>query len=285
MSHEFSGQVSDIGKGVSKVVPGDRVGVFPIISCGNCSSCRDSRNFACVNSGCFGLSMDGGFQEYCVLPERYIFKLPDNLGEDQAALNEPVGFGLNTFNLAKIRIGEDIVIFGAGTIGLILLQIARIVGARNVYMIGRREKRLNAAKELKADAVIDIDKEDYYKRIMDLTNGEGVDTVIDATGSVSVLEQAFRVTKYNGKIVTTSIFTQKAKNLDLNQIVIPGKQLIGSIAHNEDQYETALKMQSDNRVNVKPIITTIINLEDILDKGFKAYINNKNEHIKILVKP
>jgi (R,R)-butanediol dehydrogenase/meso-butanediol dehydrogenase/diacetyl reductase len=284
LGHEFSGRVAEVGDGVTKFKSGDKVAVYPMIYCGECSNCKRGDYFLCKNIGCVGLSCDGGFEEYCVVPERNVFKVPDDLPDEYAALAEPTGFCINTIGLTDMDMGDDVAIFGAGTIGLLCQQIAKTKGCKNVYMVARNELRLKAAKQLGADEVIDITKDDYIEKIRQLTEGEGVDCVIEATGSNQVMNQIFNVVKSGGKITLAGVFAKNSE-IDLKNIVNFGRTIQGAVAHRPIHFETALKMLSDGRVNVKPLITKVVSLEDALEIGFKDYLANKKNYIKVLVKP
>jgi (R,R)-butanediol dehydrogenase/meso-butanediol dehydrogenase/diacetyl reductase len=284
LGHEFSGKVTAVGKGVTKVVEGDRVAVHPMIVCGKCKNCLAGNYYLCSNIGCVGLHRNGGFQEYCVVPEWNVFKIPDALSEKHAAAAEPVGFALNSVDLMNLSVGEDVAVFGAGLIGLLYQQVARVCGARRVTMIARRKLRLDVSKELGADVVIDVESEDFKEKIMSMTGGLGVDSVFEATGSTNVLDQVFEVVKSGGKIVLGGVFP-KDVTLDLKKIVNCGRTVIGAVAHNPIHFETALQMLSDGRINVDPIITKVVSLDDAIEEGFKDYLANKGDNIKLMIKP
>ena len=284
LGHEFSGYIDEVGPGCKRLKVGDRVAVHPILACGKCSNCKQGKNYICENIGCVGLHMDGGFEEYCLIQEKQVFKVPDNVDLRQAAIPEPIGFCINSFNMFNLDMGDDVVIFGAGGIGLICIQIAKAAGAKKVICVARREMRLEAARKMGADIVVDVDKEDYKKVIYEATEGKMADLVVEATGSVNVLDQAFEVSKAGGKIGLLSVFCEDAK-FDFKKIVNSGRTVIGGVAHNPVHFQTALQMLADGRVNVEPLISAEVDLKDSLDLGFDEYIKNKNKYIKMLIKP
>lgn len=284
LGHEFSGRVAEVGEGVKRVAIGDRVAVYPILYCGECRNCRQGYYYLCSRIGCIGLSCDGGFEEYCVVPERNVYRIPDELSEEHAAMAEPTGFCINAVGSTGISLGDDVAVFGAGGIGLICLQLARAAGCRRVFMIGRRRLRLETARKLGADEIIDEAQGNYREKIMELTDGQGVDCVIEATGSEKAVQQAFQVVKSGGKVTLAGVFTKNVE-FDFKCIVNYGRRIAGAVGHNPNHFETALKMLTDGRVNVAPIITKIVKLESIIEEGFKQYLMNKGEHVKILVNP
>jgi len=284
LGHELSGYVDAVGEDVNHLSVGDRVAIYPIIYCGECDNCKNGDYEICKNIGCVGLSMDGGFEEYCVVPARNVFKVPDNVLMEHAALTEPVGFCTNTIALSDVQLGDDVIVFGAGCIGLICVQIAKAAGAKNVIVIARREARLKAAKDLGADYVFDVTVDGYQEKVMEITKGNGADIVIEATGSVKVIDQVFEVSKVGGKITLAGVFFEDA-TFDLKKIVNCGRKVFGAVAHKPIHFEQALKMLSDGRVSVAPMTQSIVPLERALDDAFKEYIENKKNYIKMIIKP
>lgn len=284
LGHELSGYIDEVGEGVDQFNIGDRVAVYPIIYCGECDNCKKGNYEICKSIGCVGLSMDGGFEEYCVIPARNVFKVPDNVKLEHAALTEPVGFCTNTLALSDVQLGDDVIVFGAGGIGLICTQIAKAAGAKNVIVIARNPLRLQAAKDLGADYVFDVTKEGYLEKVMEITNGNGADVVIEATGSIKVIDQVFEVSKVGGTITLASVFFEDA-TFDLKKIVNAGRKVIGAVAHKPIHFQQALKMMSDGRVNVAPMAQSIVPLKNAIEDGFKEYINNKKNYIKMIIKP
>jgi len=283
LGHELSGIVSGAGKNVTHVKEGDRVASYPIIYCGECDNCKRGDYYLCSNIACLGLHCNGGFEEQVVVPGKNVFILPDGLDLQDAAAAEPLGFSLNSGQCAGITIGDDVAVFGAGIIGLLYLQVARVRGARRVIMIARRKNRLDTALKLGADAVIDTDSENVTERIMELTGGKGVDIVMEATGSNKVVEQIFPIVRSGGRIALGGVFPGKAE-VDLKQIVNAGRTIVGLVAHNPIHFQTALKMLADGRINVKPIITKAVDLENIIPEGFNDYLENKGKYVKLVAK-
>jgi len=285
LGHEFSGFIDKVGENYrDQFEPGDRVASYPIIYCGECRNCKEGNYHICNKVGCLGLSLDGAFQEYTVVPGRNVYRVPDNVKMEHAALAEPIGFCTNTCEETEIHMGDDVVVFGAGGIGLLCAQIAKSCGAKNVVMVARRENRLDAARAVGVDYAIDVTTENYKEIIMDLTKGNGADVVMEATGSNKVMDQVFEVCKVGGKITLTSVFFENAV-IDLKKVVNAGRKIIGAVAHRPVHFEQALKMLSDGRVRVEPLISKIVPLENALKGGLDEYINNKKEYIKMLIAP
>ncbi len=284
LGHEFSGYIEEAGDRADDFKKGDRVAVHPILPCGECDNCRQGKNYICKNVGCVGLHLDGGFEEYCTVPAKQVFKVPDRVRLDHAALAEPIGFCINSFEMTDISMGDDVVIYGAGGIGLICIQIAKAAGAKRVIMAARRDLRLGAAKQMGADVVIDVSKEDCVKRVLELTDGKGADVVVEATGNPGALDIVFDSCKSGGKVALLSVFFKNVE-FDFKKIVNYGRTVVGAVAHNPVHFETALQMLSDGRVNVTPLVSIIVSLRDALDQGFEEYIKNKQDYIKMIIKP
>ena len=284
LGHEFSGIVSETGKNAGRFKKGDRVAAYSILYCGKCDNCKAGKYYLCENIGCFGLHRQGAFQEYVTVPQSSIFRIPDNVSEMEAAVGEPLGFSLNSVDLANIKVGDDVVVFGAGTIGLLYLQVAKVRGAKRVFMAARRKNRLDTALKLGADAVIDTENDNVTEAILDLTGGKGADVIMEATGSNKVLDQIFTVVKSGGTILLGGVFPENA-DIDLKQIVNSGRSIVGAVAHNPVHFETALQMISDGRVNVSEIISKSVSLDNAFEEGFVDYLENKGKYIKLVIQP
>lgn len=284
LGHEFSGYVEQAGAGVDGFVKGQRVAVHPILPCGECDNCRQGKNYICKDVGCVGLHMDGGFEEYCVMPAKQVFKIPDNVRMDHAAMAEPIGFCINSFAMTDIAMGDDVVIYGAGGIGLICIQIAKAAGAKRVIMAARRQLRLDAAREMGADVIIDVAKEDCVERVMELTGGAGADVVVEATGNPDALGTVFDSCKSGGKVALLSVFFKDVE-FDFKKVVNYGRTVIGGVAHNPVHFATALQMLSDGRVDVAPLVSCKVDLKHALSGGFDEYIKNKQKYIKMFIEP
>lgn len=201
LGHECSGVVVDRGQRAKKLRKGDRVVVEPGFPCKNCEFCKSGQYNLCRDIKFLGTyPIDGTFREYIVAPEDCVFKIPENVSFEEAALAEPTAVAIQGVKRGRIRLGEVVAIIGAGPIGLLTLQVARAAGASKVYIADLEESRLKKAKLLGAEETINAEKRDSVREIMDLTHNRGVDVALEAVGSSITINKAIRMVRPGGRL-------------------------------------------------------------------------------------
>lgn len=281
MGHEFSGTVVDIGEGVTNVIKGDKVVVEPILSCGVCDACKKGKYNLCDKLGFHGLSGGGGgFSTYTVVPNNMVHKMPDGLSFEQGALVEPSAVALHAVRNSRVKAGDKVAVFGAGTIGLLVVESLKIAGATEIYVVEVSQTRAKKALELGATKVIDPNKEDVLKVIRESTNG-GVDVAFEVTGVKQVFNQAIESTIYNGQIIIISIW-EKEVSFNPNIIVLKERSIKGTIAY-RDVFPAVMKLMTKGFYSAEKLVTKKIELDNIVAEGFEELVKEKS-HIKILVK-
>ncbi|MDA3886589.1 MAG: 2,3-butanediol dehydrogenase [Candidatus Delongbacteria bacterium] len=284
LGHEFSGTIVEIGEGVESWKVGDRVTPDACLVCGTCAYCKKGLYNLCDSLGFNGLASDGGFAKYANVPDYQLYKLEDNMSFQDGALIEPIAVGIHAVKKSRLVMGETAVIIGAGTIGLAALKAAQAAGAGKVFILEISEARKEFARKLGADLVIDPTKEDIVEVIKEHNNGMLADVSIECVGLDITLKQAIITTRKMGRVAIAGIFSKPSSGIDMNDIVIGEKELIGVIGYNYD-FQTAINLVSKGIIKASDFITAEIELDDIVEKGFKELIKNKDSHIKILVKP
>lgn len=280
--HEFSGVVEEVGEGVTSLRPGDKVTVDPNISCGKCYYCRTGRANFCEYWKAIGINLPGAYAEYVKAPEPNVYKLPEGVELQEAAFTEPLSCVLHGLKRIEVRLGSSVAIFGLGPIGLLHLQMVKRMGASLVIGVDLIEEKIELAEKLGADYVINPSKEDAAERIKELTKGRGVDIAIEASGSLKAFQDALRSLDYSGKLLVFGVAPQRALvNLSPFQLYRRELSIIGSFI-NPYTTKLALKVLSTGMVNVKPLITRVLNLEET-DLGFELVKGGKV--IKVLLKP
>lgn len=281
MGHEFSGEVVEVGDGVTRFKKGDRVVVEPILSCGHCDACRHGKYNLCDDLGFHGLSGGGGgFAAYTVVAEHMVHRMPDTLSFEQGALVEPSAVALHSVRLSSIKAGGKAAVFGAGPIGLLVIEALRVAGAAEIYVVELSEQRAAKALELGAHAVINPSKEDPVARIRELSNG-GVDVAYEVTGVPQVLQQCIDSTEYEGETVIVSIWEKDAP-IAPNTVVLKERKLIGIIAY-RDIFPAVMDLMVQGYFPADKLITKRIALDDIVKEGFETLVREKDQ-VKILVK-
>lgn len=283
MGHEFSGEVAEVGKSVEGIRVGDIVVPWPGLTCDKCYWCKRGKPGLCQMLAAKGLMADGAFTEYVIVPSHTINKVPSGVPSDEAALTEPLAVGLHGLRKSGIKPGDNVVVVGAGTIGLSTIQAAKISGAEKVFVIEILNARKELAMELGADMVIDPTEVNVHEEVYKATNGIGADIAFECVGIQGTLNTTIDVIRRGGKAVILGVF-EKPVEIGMTLAVSFEKQIIGSFGH-DFEFPTVLSYLKDGRMQAKPLITDKIKLDEIVEQGFKELIHNKEKHIKILVSP
>ena len=261
IGHEFSGVVHTVGKNVKSVQVGDRVSVDPNDACGECYFCRNAQAHFCKNMVGIGTTYPGGFAEYVTVREKQVYKIPDNLSHETAALVETVSCCLHGIDLCNIKTGQTILIIGAGPIGLLMLQLAKMSGAGKIFVSEIVPEKRELALKYGADIVIDPIDEDVGAVIS--ANSKNISCVIECAGTIKTIEQAI---KYAGRGATVMMFglvppnsTATIKPYEVFQKEI---KLTASFI-NPYTFDRAIEVLALGKVKVDEIITDIIPLDEI----------------------
>jgi 2-desacetyl-2-hydroxyethyl bacteriochlorophyllide A dehydrogenase len=262
LGHEACGIVEDVADKATDIQAGDRVVVDPGIFCGKCEFCRKGAYWQCDHRDIMGMQKhNGAYAEYFVVPHLSCFKLPGEMGWDVAALIDILADPLHAMDLIPLKIGETVAVFGPGPGGLCFTQLAKIGGASLVILIGTREERLALGKELGADIVINIKKENLFDRINEITNNRGVDVGIEASGSTQALSDTLLVTRKQGRVMVFGIYSENA-SLDMQDMHRRELSIFGSSGCPWSM-SRAISLIAENRIRVKPMITHRVNLEQL----------------------
>ena len=283
LGHEFSGQVVEVGSEVNHVQVGDRVSALPWMACGSCTNCRIGRPSACTGRLTPGMATDGFFAEYGRLTTAAdIFKLPDEVSYEAAALLEPFSVSLNAVDLSGFKIGQKTAVLGPGPIGLFAMQVLRAGGAAMVMMVGAAgdEKRLEQAERIGADVSVNIAHDDPIKRAKGISP-RGLDIVFEATGNPAAVALALEMVRNGGKVVLIGIHPGPA-SFDPTHLVRRSKSIIGAYTYTTDTWQRALDLFASGAVDPEAIITHRVALE-AADEGFKLAL--QRDAAKVLFIP
>lgn len=281
LGHEFAGEVIEIGEGVTKTKVGDRVTVEPILACGTCTSCKNGLYNVCDTLGFHGLSgSGGGFSEITIVKEEMSHKLPDHVSYEQGALVEPAAVALHAVRESQLKAGDSCVVYGAGPIGLLVIQAARLAGASRIIAVDILEERQEMARELGAYVINPLEG-NVVQSIKQITN-EGADVCFEVTGIEKCLNEAIDSTKTDGQVVIVSVW-EKTASISPNHFVLKERQLKGVLAY-RNLFPAVIELISQGRLQVENLVTKKISLNNLTQEGFKELIQSK-DHIKILVSP
>ena len=285
MGHEFSGRIVEAGKNVKDWHPGDRVtaGTY-FFTCGQCRYCREGRSNLCLQRRSIGSKRDGAFARYVVVPAVNLYRVPEEVDLERAALTEPLACTIHgVLSVAKVQAGENVAITGPGPIGLLALQLAKAAGA-TVAVLGTEadRARLELAKELGADHPVDISTEaDIQSRVQDLFHGEGIDLVIECSGAGPAAQTLLNLVRRGGRFCQMGLF---GKSIPWNQDLVCYKELsvTGTNAHVPSAWPQALKFMAEGRINIRRLIThrfPLIAWDQALQTA------QTKQGVKILLKP
>ena len=264
LGHEISGEIAAAGKNVRHVHDGDRVTVDAVVGCGHCSLCKRSRIQFCANGFEFGISRDGGCQDYLVVPEENVYPIPSAMSFEEAAMLDMEVY--NAVRKCGIDAGDSVLILGAGPIGLIACQIARILGAGKTTLGDVLETRLSFAETLgMADAYSTVPK-NYFSTLNSGEHHGLFDMVIDCAGTSGSVKYALKAVRPCGRVLLYGVYEHAVDQLDLNLIVLKDLILYGSQS-DRNGWEEVIDLVNSGSLNLKSLITHRFPLEDA-PKGY-----------------
>jgi L-iditol 2-dehydrogenase len=258
LGHEFSGIVVEKGKGVTTVDIDDHVTAETHADiCGSCQYCRSGQYNLCPSRRGYGFGVDGAFAEYVAVPERILHRIPEGVTLEEAAVTEPACVAYNALvEKTRIRPGDLVVILGPGPIGLLCLEVAQLAGAGRTVVSGvaRDAARLELARDLGADQVVDAERTDPVALVRDLSNGTGADVVIDAAGPSHTLRQSLDMVRRNGQITKIG-WGPDPVNFSLDPIIEKCITLQGSFSHTWPTWERCLQLMALGKLRTRPLIS------------------------------
>ena len=262
VGHEFSGEIVEMGIEVRGLSIGDRVSAEGHITCGVCRNCRAGRRHLCMNTAGVGVNRPGAFAEYLSVPAFNVFKLPDVISDDMASILDPLGNATHTA-LSFDLVGEDVLITGAGPIGIMAVAIAKYAGARHVVITDINDYRLDLARKMGATAAVNVTTELLDKTMLDLGMEEGFDVGMEMSGNPQAFRDMLRTMHHGGKVAILGIPPADTA-IDWNQVIFKGLELKG--VYGREMFETWYKMSSmlQSGLNIEPIITHHFPVDDFL---------------------
>jgi threonine dehydrogenase-like Zn-dependent dehydrogenase len=287
LGHEISGVIEEVGDEVENWKPGDEVILSPVISCGECDNCRLGLGHYCRNGKVIGgegqkVVLPGGFAEYVAVPTSVLYRKPKNVSFDSAALTEPLaGSYKGMIEYSNLRLGEDVVIIGAGAMGLLLLELAVAGGAGNSIVIDVVDERLNKAKELGATHTINSRKVDPKEAVYDIIPN-GPDIVFESAGVLEAARLAFELTRRGTRVNMFGVIIPGTIPVSPAEIHFNETRVDASFSVNPRVMTKAVSLLQKGKVDPGKIITHRFPLTEI-DKALSAM--ELPERIKIVINP
>jgi len=282
IGHEFAGEIARIGQNISEYQLGDRVTVYPIIFCGNCYACKEGRRNICVNRETIGYELDGGFAEYVKIPSKaikdnHVIKLDSRISYQEASISEPIAAAYHGIERTNLKEGEDLVIVGAGPIGLAHTMLSALRKPRHIIVLEPDEIKREIARRIGATLALNPLKENYRKEILEVTNGKGADVVIIDVGDPSVIEASLTLLRKGGLYLLFAGCPVKSRiNIDPNIIHYGEIVLTGSSASTPQIQRYVLDLILKKKIRVDLLISHTFPLE-----GWKQAFDIKSSYLGI----
>jgi threonine 3-dehydrogenase len=260
VGHEFSGRIVDMGIEVRGFSLGDRVSAEGHITCGVCRNCRAGRRHLCINAVGVGVNRPGAFAEYISVPAFNVFKLPDAISDEMASILDPLGNATHTA-LSFDLVGEDVLITGAGPIGVMAVAIARFAGARHIVITDVNDYRLGLARDMGASRALNVTRETIDDCMRDLGMEEGFDVGMEMSGNPEAFRDMVRTMHHGGKIAMLGI-PPVDMAINWNEVIFKGLVIKG--IYGREMFETWYKMSSmlQSGLNMAPVITHHFDIDE-----------------------
>ncbi|WP_130832704.1 L-threonine 3-dehydrogenase [[Erwinia] mediterraneensis] len=265
VGHEYVGEVIAVGQEVKGFRPGDRVSGEGHITCGHCRNCRAGRTHLCRNTVGVGVNRQGCFAEYLVIPAFNAFKIPDNISDELAAIFDPFGNAVHTA-LSFDLVGEDVLISGAGPIGIMAAAVCKHVGARHVVITDINDYRLDLARKMGVTRAVNVAQEDLRGVMSSLGMTEGFDVGLEMSGAPAAFRTLLEVMNHGGRIALLGIPPGEMA-IDWNQVIFKGLFIKG--IYGREMFETWYKMAAliQSGLDLTPVITHRYHIDDF-QQGF-----------------
>jgi threonine dehydrogenase-like Zn-dependent dehydrogenase len=280
LGHEFAGEIVATGEGITDFMVGAHVVMDPVNGCGHCYPCSIGRPNVCSNIQVRGAHVDGGFQEYVVIPRKSVYKISQELPWEEAALVEPFSVSAQVVSRAEITPKDTVFIMGAGPIGLCILQAIKSIGAK-CFISELREQRLQRAKEMGADLTINAAVEDVNEVVMAETAAAGVPVVVDTVCLPQTLEQALKLACPAGRVIVMGLTVKPSQ---ISQLEIMKKELdVKGSRLNSNKFPTVIEWFEKKKVKPRMLISHVFHFRDTAAALEKAE-NHLDETCKIVLK-
>lgn len=284
LGHEWSGVVEETGPGTRRLKPGDRVISDTGYSCGVCKYCLAGEYQNCENGraiGTIGNCWPGAFAEYMLMPERLTFQIPDSVPLYEAALVEPASIGLYGLLRSPMGPGQNLLVVGTGPIGLGGMACAKAMGSGKIILAGRKDTKLRIGGKMGADLLVNTTKEDLREIVMRETNGEGMDIILDTTGSAGIFNETVRLLRGSGTIVIPGFYGEPVEKADMDYLISHNCTLVGA-AGTPNMGRKILDLLGSGKISLAPMITERYPFSQVQD-AFTAVKRHNDWRIKIMI--
>ncbi|RBW69257.1 NAD(P)-dependent alcohol dehydrogenase [Bacillus taeanensis] len=284
LGHELAGEVVKIGEDVTNVSVGERVAVEPGVTCGKCSYCKSGRYNLCPDVVFMATPpVDGAWADYVSVRSDFLFKLPDSMSYEEGALLEPLSVGFHAMKRGKVGPADRLFITGLGPIGLLTIQAAKMFGVTEIYTSDVVPFRRELALEMGATNVIDPTIEDVNDRLQELTNGKGIDVLIETSGNQHAIGAAVKQVNRGGRLVLVGLPVQSEIPIDIAHLIDAEIDVYGVFRY-ANTYPAVIQALSHCNLNIEKVITDSFKLDEIKE-AVETARTEKDKSIKIMIYP
>jgi len=284
LGHEPSGVIKELGDGVRGWKQGDRVAIYPQITCGTCPQCREGRDGICINTRVLGMHRDGAFADYIVIPVKNLVRVPDNVSFMEAAIMTDAGatpFHAVT-KRGRVKPGETVAIFGCGGLGMNAVQFCRLAGAARIIAVDTSDYALERALKVGADITVNAGVEKPYKEVIAANGGYGVDVAFEFVGANAVIDQTVRSLRRGGRAVAVGIGPEPIKTIPPFFFVYNDLALIGSFGSDIGDLEKLMGLATSGKLDLTESVSSVIALNDI-NQGISDLEKKVGNPVRIVV--
>lgn len=284
LGHEPSGVISELGDGVRGWNKGDRVAIYPQVTCGVCPPCREGRDGICLNARVLGMHREGAFSDYLAIPARNLVRIPDNITYAEAAIMTDAGatpFHAVT-KRGRVRPGETVAIFGCGGLGMNAIQFCKLAGAARIIAIDTSDYALERALRVGADITVNATVEKPYKEVMSANGGYGVDAAFEFAGVNAAIDQAVRSLRRGGRAVTVGIGPERINIISPFFFVYNDLTLIGSFGSDIGDLERLMGIAASGKLDLRESVSSVIPLNDV-NQGISDLEQKVGNPVRIVV--
>jgi len=283
LGHEICGTIAELGPDVKKWKIGDRVTIFPAITCGKCYYCKRGLINLCSFADEIGIGANGGLAEYVLVKDQSLIALPDSIPDKHGTVFDQIGTPLLALREVNFTAGSSAVVLGLGTMGQFTLQCLQLAGARSIVVVEKNQHRLEIAKKFEPDVALDKLKLTKIKRA-NKKGISGADFVFECSGVPLLVNSALDVVRKGGTVVQIGLW-DKPLEINLLKYVMNQNRIQGVFGYLREDFEFAIDLVAKKLIDPGPIVTKIISLQDVVEEGFECGINPETKDIKILVEP
>ena len=259
--HEFAGIVEEIGKDVNNFKVGDHVIIDNYLRCGKCSFCISGDYFQCDHHTELGFTENGGFAEYCLVPDSNLVKLPEGMDFKYAAIIENIATAIRACRKASLRFGDNVTVIGAGPLGLLIAIVSKYIGC-SVTIVGRGKPRLDRIKKMGFHKVLSSNDAAWKKDILNDTSEKGSDAVFEVSGASNTILDAVKLVRKKGSLILLGVTGGKAGQIDIDKVVLEEIKITGSIS-GQGAFDEAIKLSEKISKDLDMLITHTFELKDV----------------------